>query len=95
LENWFFQILSGLKALHDLNITHNNLLPSSVLLESNNVKLIKVGFGFEEIIESLAQNEEFFAPEVFDDELFTPASDIYSLGVLMMKLIYLEVFFFI
>eukprot|EP01080_Neovahlkampfia_damariscottae_P003662 gene3662-6477_t len=91
IEKWFFEIISGLDALHGQGITHNNLLPSSIFLDTDNhVQLSKIGFGFEENIESLTQNEAYFAPEIFDDEKFTTSSDVYSLGVLMMKLIYLE-----
>ena len=80
-------MIHSLIILDDNNLTHNNIQLSSILLDKNkNIKLSKFGFGFETVIELLTENEEYIAPEVYDDNKFTHLSDVYSLGNLMLKL---------
>ena len=90
-------MIHSLIILDDNNLTHNNIQLSSILLDKNkNIKLSKFGFGFETVIELLTENEEYIAPEVYDDNKFTHLSDVYSLGILMLKLMGVTVrkFFF-
>eukprot|EP01080_Neovahlkampfia_damariscottae_P005256 gene5256-8866_t len=87
ISKWFNQILHALSILADHNITHSNIQLSSVLIDKkSNVKLSKFGFGFENVIDLLTENEEYIAPEVYTDDKFTHLSDVYALGILMLKL---------
>jgi serine/threonine protein kinase len=73
-------------------MTHNNIQLSSVLMDENqNIKLSKFGFGFETVIDLLNENEDYFAPEVYENEQFTHQSDVYAFGVLMLKLMGIDV----
>jgi hypothetical protein len=78
--------------LDENQMTHNNIQLSSVLIdEDQNIKLSKFGFGFETVIELLNENEDYFAPEVYETEQFTHQSDVYAFGVLILKLMGIEV----
>lgn len=91
MKKWIFGITNAIYTLHEKNIFHNNLIPSSIIIsESGEALVSKFGFGFENLIETLHQNHPYFAPEVFDNLKFSSETDIYSMGVLFIKLLTLK-----
>lgn len=91
-------ILNGLKYLHSLPqpIIHNDLCNQNVMLDlSKNVQVpIIIDFGYARIYQPSIKvfyreglNPHYLANECFDD-IFSPQSDLYSVGVLMYHMLF-------
>ncbi len=96
-------ILSGLAAAHTQGIVHRDIKPANVLLDGNGrAKIADFGLSLSHaggddvrsIIQSvsaempkIAGTLAYMAPEVREGETATPASDIYSIGVLLFEML--------
>lgn len=87
------QISYALEALHDQDIIHKDLKPENVLykIESNKVDIKVIDYGFAKIDpaktnQSVTGSLPYIAPEVYLNKQVSPASDYYSLGVLLYKI---------
>ncbi len=89
------KIASSLSFLHFFNLIHNDLKPENVkLIKSQGetiVKLLDLGltidFNPDNPDKRLAGTVEYMAPELFDSKQPDKKSDLYSLGVIIYKLI--------
>ncbi|GEM_PF-289281 len=88
-----FQILDAVQAAHEKRIVHGQLNPDCIYLTEKD-KIIVDGFGKPAVsyvrIESVnLQNHPvyYLAPELLSSDQKTPASDIYSLGVILYQLL--------
>lgn len=91
------QIARGLRAMHRMEMIHQDLKPDNILLdESNTLKIIDFGStkiaGLAEIKSVLEYNQimgtaNYSAPEYFKNEKGTNRSDIYSLGVIAYQML--------
>ncbi len=91
------QIARGLRAMHRLEMIHQDLKPDNILLdEFNTLKIIDFGStkiaGLAEIKTVVEHNEiagtaNYSAPEYFKGESGTNRSDIYSLGVIAYEIL--------
>ncbi|MEE9309728.1 MAG: bifunctional protein-serine/threonine kinase/phosphatase [Cocleimonas sp.] len=91
------QIARGLRAMHRLEMIHQDLKPDNILLdEFNTLKIIDFGStkiaGLAEIKSVVEHNEivgtaNYSAPEYFKGESGTNRSDIYSLGVIAYEIL--------
>lgn len=91
------QIARGLRAMHRLEMIHQDLKPDNILLdEFNTLKIIDFGStkiaGITEIKSVIEHNEivgtaDYSAPEYFKGERGTNRSDIYSLGVIAYEML--------
>ena len=91
------QIARGLRAMHRLEMIHQDLKPDNILLdEFNTLKIIDFGStkiaGLAEIKSVVEHNEivgtaNYSAPEYFKGETGTNRSDIYSLGVIAYEIL--------
>ena len=91
------QISRGLRAMHRLEMIHQDLKPDNILLdEFNTLKIIDFGStkiaGLAEIKSVVEHNEivgtaNYSAPEYFKGESGTNRSDIYSLGVIAYEIL--------
>ncbi|MEO1994479.1 MAG: protein kinase, partial [Planctomycetaceae bacterium] len=84
------ECLAGLAALHREGIVHSDLKPSNIMLKrSGNVKLVDIGSAYE--IENpppgLPCTPAYAAPEILRGQLGSPASDLASLGYVLIELI--------
>jgi len=91
------QCLRALNYLHRRGILHLDLKPENILVprgdlyESQNIKLID--FGLAQRLEGIQGNEDFSgtppyaAPEILKQQPPSPASDLYSLGILFHKIL--------
>ncbi len=91
------QIARGLRAMHRLEMIHQDIKPDNILLdEFNTLKIIDFGStkiaGLAEIKSVVEHNEivgtaNYSAPEYFKGESGTNRSDIYSLGVIAYEIL--------
>jgi len=91
------QIARGLRAMHRLEMIHQDLKPDNILLdEFNTLKIIDFGStkiaGLAEIKSVVEHNNivgtaNYSAPEYFKGESGTNRSDIYSLGVIAYEML--------
>jgi CheY-like chemotaxis protein len=85
------QVLRGLRAAHDLGIIHRDIKPENILLNKDRIAFI-TDFGIATPanigkVRELAGTPDYMAPEQLRMEPVTPASDIYSCGVLFYRMI--------
>ncbi len=91
------QIIDGLRALHRMEMFHQDLKPGNILIDLHGtVKLIDFGStrvaGMEEIRSELDHSAaqgtlDYAAPECLRGEACTQASDLYSLGVVLYEML--------
>ena len=89
------QLSAGLAAAHARGIVHRDIKPSNVMLtREGQVKLVDFGLarladphgGAETVEGALIGTPRYMAPEALRGAAATPASDIYSVGLLLWEL---------
>lgn len=78
--SYFLQILRALDYLHAQGITHGDLKPNNILVRDHRICLIDFGYAAYQGREAKG-TPLFMAPELFDGQPHTPATDLYALGV--------------
>ena len=84
------ECLSALSAMHRHGIVHNDIKPSNVMLKrSGNVKIIDIGAAFE--LENRPPVQPctpiYASPEVLEGKPGTPASDLASIGYMLIEML--------
>ena len=92
--NYLIQATSGLSYAHQVGFVHCDVKPQNMLVDSdNNLKI--TDFGVARAIETIRHDEKhdvvwgspyYMSPEQTLGEAPTPASDVYSLGVIAYEL---------
>lgn len=88
------EMLSALEASHEKGIVHRDLKPGNVMLTENGVAKV-ADFGIAKAVEGVdvtatgmtLGTPAYLAPERVAGEPATPASDVYSVGVVMYELL--------
>jgi serine/threonine protein kinase/tetratricopeptide (TPR) repeat protein len=81
------QLLDALAYVHRRHVLHRDLKPSNVLSVAGHIKMLDFGIATTRDGGSLvAGTVEYMAPEILLGEAATPASDLYSVGVLAYQL---------
>lgn len=85
------ELLRAVNYCHRLGIIHRDLKPENILYTSKGtLKLIDFGISVKSEAaanEKLAGTAQYIAPEVYVDEIYSTACDIWSLGVIMYVLL--------
>ena len=96
------QVLDSLTAIHDAGIIHHCLNPKNIFLsvtpgEEARVKLVDAGFagpliariehGDMGLLDELEWDEKYSAPEFFTGGSLTERSDVFSCGMLLMRML--------
>jgi CheY-like chemotaxis protein len=84
------QVLRGLRAAHDLGIVHRDIKPENILLNKDRMAFI-TDFGIatsqDLVRKELAGTPDYMAPEQLRCEAVVPASDLYSCGVVLYRML--------
>jgi alpha-tubulin suppressor-like RCC1 family protein len=99
----FIEILEGVNYLHnhDPQIIHRELKPSNILLkkEGGNISVKIADFGLMDIHKYAEQTRtqglgslRYMAPEVMDDIKCDAKADIYSLGIILQHLFFIDMY---
>lgn len=87
----FSQIVKGVKYMHENNVAHRDLKLTNILIdEEYTVKVIDFGFACEanERHKMYCGTPSYMAPEIVEKKLYFPKpTDIWSLGVVLYKLL--------
>jgi predicted ATPase len=83
------QMLQALVYLHRRNILHLDLKPENVLVVDDKVKVVDFGLANARDYqrESFVGTLSYSAPEVLQEKMPTPATDLYAVGVLAFEMI--------
>jgi serine/threonine protein kinase len=85
------QVLRGLRAAHELGIVHRDIKPENILLNKDNLAFITdFGIATSQAIgkrKELAGTPDYMSPEQLRLEAVTPATDIYSAGVMFYRML--------
>jgi serine/threonine protein kinase len=87
----FRQILSGLRALHVRKLVHRDMKPENVLVHGSVLKISDLGIS--RFVDQATRTMTFTgrgtalyaAPEVWTGDQVTPATDLYSVGVMLFE----------
>lgn len=87
----FSQIVKGVKYMHEHNVAHRDLKLTNILIdEEYTVKIIDFGFACEanERHKMYCGTPSYMAPEIVEKKLYFPKpTDVWSLGVVLFKLL--------
>lgn len=81
-------LASGLAYLHGLSVVHQDVKPQNVYLSGGRAALGDLGSAYFMAQGGQASGSPFYmAPEIYRGETSSPASDVYSLGVLAYEVL--------
>jgi len=94
LEDYFFPVLEGVKAIHALDMVHRDLKPENVLMDGKTPKIADFGLARSHRLKPVTQSMEikgtahYMSPEhFFDFRKADQRADIYSLGKILYEAI--------
>jgi predicted ATPase len=88
----FIQMLQALVYLHRRGILHRDMKPSNALVVNGQIKLLDFGLSvltgrtMEHLTQTTAGTMAYMAPELFQGEPYSQASDLYALGLIAFEL---------
>lgn len=92
ITNYFFPVLVGVQALHDLEIVHRDLKPENILMESTTPKIADFGLARSCRLKPITQSidvkgsPQYMSPEhYFDFKRANKRADVYSLGKILFE----------
>lgn len=91
-QKFFVQLVACLDYLHKNHFMHRDLKPENILLDANyNIKLIDFGlsntYSTQSPLKTRVGTPCYAAPEIFKNTKYTKAADIWSLGIVLYKMV--------
>ncbi|CAD8062115.1 unnamed protein product [Paramecium sonneborni] len=89
IQTYFQQIFAGLQYLHSKEIIHKYLRASNILFQSQQNQLIKLVDYSNTRVRQREDDQldlNYLAPEVIQQQQYSPASDIWACGVLLYEI---------
>lgn len=83
-----FQVVSGLKILHEKNLSHNDIKPSNIVV-SNSAKVKICDMGSTERVYEISNGgtNGYLSPQALLGQLRTKEDDMWSVGVVFLELL--------
>lgn len=92
LKIYIKQILNGLIFLSSLNYVHGDLKPANIILsdDSENIKICDLGFckKINSKTDFIQGSPLYMAPELFSNNNISDYCDIWSLGIIIVEMLY-------
>lgn len=90
---YFRQLLSAFKVLAENNIMHRDIKPENILIHNGILKVADFGFckpleHQDGMAETMLGSPIYMAPEVLKGEAYTMKADVWSLGVVLYRMIF-------
>ncbi len=92
LENYYFPLLNGVKAIHDLDMVHRDLKPENILMDGEVPKIADFGLARSSRLKPVTRSMDvkgtahYMSPEhFFDFRKADQRADIYSLGKMLFE----------
>jgi len=90
-RTYFTQLVSGIKACHDIGIAHRDLKPENLLMDANfMLKIADFGFAHakkqeeaKHIMLTECGTRGYMAPEILSGQGYGPEADIFAAGVVL------------
>lgn len=90
-----YQVLSGLKYLHENKIIHRDMKPANILMDKSEIRYKIADFGVAtEVIGKNSNTHRtntgtpwYMAPEVIKNEAYSYSIDIWAVGCILYELI--------
>src|SRR5690242_5858891 len=90
---WCAQVAAALAAAHANGLVHRDIKPANIMVTGSGVKVVDFGIAAAVSLPLVDEDDEilgtpaYLAPERLTDNHAEPASDVYSLGVILYKLL--------
>lgn len=90
---YFRQIVVGYKNLLSFNIVHRDMKPQNILIKDGTVKIADFGLCHilqepKEYMSAMVGSLRYQAPEIIRGNWYNSKCDIYSLGVILYKMLF-------
>ena len=90
---YFRQIVDAFKILNRHNIMHRDLKPENILVHDGVLKIADFGFckvleNPDEMAQTMLGSPIYMAPEILKGEAYTIKADVWSLGVILFRMLF-------
>ncbi|EAS07197.2 Serine/Threonine kinase domain protein (macronuclear) [Tetrahymena thermophila SB210] len=88
--SYFKQLLNGFKDLHKHQVIHRDIKPENILINQKTLKIADLGFAksITGTTQTCLGTYTTMAPEVLEQKPYGLEADVFSLGVMLYKLLY-------
>lgn len=97
IGRWLCQLLSVVRYLHAHNVIHRDICLENVFLSEDHADIVLGDLGACRILESAGScaktpmgHLKYLSPEMLEGEEFTTKTDIWSLGVVLQRLLHID-----